>query len=95
MILDAVETIHECKAEHVQSVPLQEMLGDVPVWQGVVEVFSLTGHPKAKRCYAWRAIAPGDKDFHFTAVLEIPPVKDARTAVQASIMARKADRGRL
>ena len=29
------------------------MFGDKTVWEGVVESFAITGHPKAKRCYAW------------------------------------------
>ena len=46
------------------------------------------GHPKAQKAYAW-AHYDGDKDqeIRFVAMLEIPPVKDAKTAVQASIMA--------
>jgi len=53
-----------------------------------VEVFGLTGHPRAKRAYTWSHRAgQADKDKRFVAVLEIPPVKDAQTAVQASIMA--------
>lgn len=43
----------KCKAQHEKSVPVIEMFGDKTVWEGVVESFAITGHPKAKRCYAW------------------------------------------
>jgi hypothetical protein len=57
------------------------------VWQGDVEVFDLTGHPKAKRAYAWRH-PDGAKNerTRFVAVLEIPPVNAAQTAVQVQIV---------
>jgi hypothetical protein len=52
-------------------------------WDGVVEVFRLAGHPKAKRCYAW-SFTEG-KETRFVTVLEIPPVESAQTAVRAAI----------
>ena len=33
--------------------PVHEVFRGETVWQGDVEVFDLTGHPKAKRAYAW------------------------------------------
>jgi hypothetical protein len=53
------------------------------VWDGVVEVFNLTGHPQAKRCYAWTFI--NDVVTHYVTVLELPPVTCACTAVRAAI----------
>jgi hypothetical protein len=77
---DAVQAAHHCMAAHVQSVPVIEKPGDQPLWQGVVEVFNLFGHPQAKRCYAWFA----DKDEGpTTMVLEIPPVDSPRAAVKS------------
>jgi hypothetical protein len=58
-------------------------------WEGVVEVFDITGHPKAKRCYAWVHNAlnfeTGKDEDQFVTVLEIPPVDSPQTAVRASI----------
>ena len=45
---NTVQTIHGCKAEHVKSVPVIEMFWGKVAWDGVVEVFRLTGHPKSK-----------------------------------------------
>ena len=68
--------------------PVHEVFRGKIVWQGNVEVFDLNGHPKAKRCYAWSHLdGPKDERTRFVAVLEIPPVESAKTAVQASIMA--------
>jgi hypothetical protein len=69
---NAVKTTHRCKAEHVKSVPVIEMFWQKVAWDGVVEVFRRTGHPKAKRCYAW-SFTKG-KETRFVTVLEIPPV---------------------
>ena len=47
---EAVEVMHKCKAQHEKSVPLVELFGDKTVWEGVVESFAITEHPKTKRC---------------------------------------------
>ena len=51
------------------------------------EVFAITGHPKAKRCYAWGHVS-GDDDQarRYVCVLELPPVDSPETAVRAGIM---------
>jgi hypothetical protein len=84
----AVQNLHGCAAIWVESVPVRELFRGKVVWDGEVEVFSLVGHPKAKYAYAW-AHLDGKKDekTRYVAVLEIPPVEDAKTAVQASIVA--------
>lgn len=42
----AVERMHDCKALLVQSVPVKEAFGGNTVWEGVVHVFELIGHPR-------------------------------------------------
>jgi hypothetical protein len=57
------------------------------VWKGQVQVFDLSGHPKAARCYAWSyPEGPSNQDERFVAVLEIPPVVFTVTTLQASIV---------
>ena len=80
---NAVQTTHRCKAVHVRSVPVIEMFWHKAAWDGVVEVFRLSGHPKAKRCYAWSFTEA--QATRFVTVLEIPPVESAQTAVRAAI----------
>ena len=79
--------LHNCGAEWRETVPVHEVFQGKTVWQGEVEVFDLTGHPKAKRAYAW-AHLDGDKDerTRYVAVLEIPPVESAVTAVRLSVV---------
>ena len=79
--------LHGCDSKHVESVPVHEVFQGQTAWKGIVEVFDITGHPKAKRCYAWSHL-DGDKDqsTRYVAVLEIPPVESPQTAVRASIL---------
>ena len=83
---EVVELAHKCRATHARSDVVVEMFGSKTVWEGVVEAFDLTGHAKAKRCYAWSY--HDDKETQFVTVLELPPVTDARTAVQAAIVSK-------
>jgi hypothetical protein len=84
----AVEHLHKRKATHSASVPVREVFEGRTIWNGQVEVFDLTGHPKAKRAYAWsHRDGKDDKDERFVAVLEIPPVTSPETAVKVAIAA--------
>jgi len=76
-----IATLHECDSKHVDSVPVHEVFQGQTAWKGVVEVFDLIGHQKAKRCYAW---AHGEPE-EFITILEIPPVKDAESAVKVGV----------
>jgi hypothetical protein len=79
----AIEAMHGCKAAHERSVVVVERFKNQTVWEGVVESFALTGHSKAKRCYAWSYQDNGETQY--VNVLEIPPVESPKTAVQAAI----------
>jgi hypothetical protein len=83
----AVSQLHNCGATYAKTVPVHEVFRGETVWQGEVEVFDLTGHPKAKRAYAWsHREGPNDEGERFVTVLEIPPIVSPITAVRASIM---------
>ena len=70
-----------------ETVPVHEVFRGETVWQGDVEVFDLTGHPKAKRAYAWSHLdGKQDDRTRFVAVLEIPPVESTETAVRVQIV---------
>jgi hypothetical protein len=43
----AVESQHGCTATLAQSVPVKETFGGKTVWEGIVHVFKINGHPKA------------------------------------------------
>jgi hypothetical protein len=83
----AVEDQHGCTATLVQSVPITETFDGKAVWDGVVHVFDLTGHPKAARTYAWSSPIEGSDKRRFFAVLHLPPVTSPVEAVRAAIVA--------
>ena len=83
-LAQAVERMHPCKATLAQSVPVRERHGDATVWEGVVHVFDLTGHPKATRAYAWSSPIEGSDKRRFFAVLHQGPVTSPVEAVRAA-----------
>jgi hypothetical protein len=88
-----IHHLHGCDSKHVESVPVHEVFRGQTVWQGVVEVFTVTGHPKAQRAYAWAHLTGADDSGErIVAVLELPPVASPETAVRASIVADKRKR---
>ena len=82
----AVESQHGGTATLVQAVPVREEFEGKTVWDGVVHVFDLAGHPNAKRAYAWSYERPDGKR-RFFAVLHIPPIDSPVNAVRAAIVA--------
>src|ERR1035438_3504346 len=87
-----IRHLHGAKAKHLESVPIKESFQGQTVWDGVVEVFHLKGHPKTDRVYAWMHDTddPAYPKRHVT-VLHIPPVVSLRTAVQAAIVQEARD----
>jgi len=77
----AIMQSHDCGATWCKSVYVEEVSRGEVVWSGKVEVFDLTGHPKAKRCHGWRY---GDPE-QFITILELPPVTDAYSAVKVGV----------
>jgi hypothetical protein len=84
----ALMQLHNCGATWRETVPVHEVFRGQTVWQGEVEVFDLTGHPKAHRAYGWsHRDGKNDAGERFVTVLEIPPVDSALSAVRVSIVA--------
>jgi hypothetical protein len=81
-----IRRLHGCESTYVESVPVSETFHGKIVWDGTVEIFSLTDHPKAKRCFVW-SYRQDDGALTTTAVLEYPPVDSPIAAVRASIAA--------
>jgi hypothetical protein len=82
-----IHKLHGVHSTHVQSVPVKEEFGGKVIWDGIVEVFQLHGHPKATHAYAWahETDDPANPFRHVT-VLKIPPAVSPITAVRAAIM---------
>jgi hypothetical protein len=70
----AIQSQHGGTATHVQSVPVRETFKGQPVWEGMVHVFDLEGHPKATRAYAWSSPIEGSTKRRFFAVLHMGPI---------------------
>ncbi len=49
---DVIRHLHGAEPSHVESVPIMEQFNGETIWQGIVEVFDLVGHPKTGRVYA-------------------------------------------
>jgi hypothetical protein len=84
---EAVETQHGGTATLAQSVPVLETFKGHPVWEGIVHVFDIEGHPMASRAYAWSSPIEGSTKRRFFAVLHIPPITSPLDAVRAAIVA--------
>lgn len=75
---------HGCEAALVDAVQVSESFPERMPWFGNVVIFDLTGHPKAKRCYAWgHRKAKGD--WEITTMLELPPVTSPQSAVRTAV----------
>jgi hypothetical protein len=84
---DAIHKLHGGKATHRESVAVKDVFNGETVWDGIVEVFHLEGHPKANTAYAWLHDT-GDpaKAIQHVTVLHVPPVISPLTAVRAFII---------
>ena len=82
-----IRRLHGAEAMHVESVPVKETFKGETVWEGIVEVFDLIGHPTASRVYAWAHDTddPENPSRHVT-VLHSHPIKSAEDAVRAAII---------
>ena len=91
---DVIHRLHGAQATHVESVPVTEGFHGKTIWDGIVEVFDLSGHPKADRIYAWSHDTddPANPKRYVT-VLHIPPVVSPQTAVRAAIVQEFRDSG--
>ena len=83
----AVESQNSCRATLARTVPIREFHQGQLVWQGVVHVFDLEGHPKATRAYAWSAAIDGSTKRRYYAVLQLGGIKTPLDAVRAAVVA--------
>jgi hypothetical protein len=83
----SIERLYHCKATHTQSAIVCEVFHGKTVWDGTVEVFELSGHSQAQRCFAWKRWEDGEGDHErIVMVLGIPPVDSPIAAVKAAIV---------
>jgi hypothetical protein len=84
---DVIRKLHGVESTHRESVPVKEVFQGKTVWEGIVEVFDLHGHPKANTAYAWTH-ATDDPDIpkRSVTVLHVPPAVSPITAVRVAVM---------
>ena len=88
----SVETQHGGTATLSQTVPIHETFHGQVVWDGVVHVFDLDGHPSATRAYAWSSPIEGGDKRRFFAVLHLGGIRTPLDAVRAAIVTEHRDR---
>ena len=82
-----IRELHGAEATHRESVPVKEVFRGETVWDGIVEVFDLRGHPKTDTAYAWSHDTddPANPKRHVT-VLHIHPALTPLAAVRAALL---------
>ena len=83
---NAVEKACGCKVRHARSSAVIEGFEGEHIWDGVVEVFDLEGHSRAKQCYAFLFAEDGHSVIK--TVLGVPPVKSELDALRIAIAGR-------
>jgi hypothetical protein len=83
----AVERMHGGAATLAQSVYVRETFEGKTVWEGVVHVFDLSGHPTSTHAYAWSSPIEGSTKRRFFAVLHTERINSPLEAVRAAIVA--------
>ena len=83
----SIEAQHGGHATLAQTVPVNERFNGQAVWEGVVHVFDLEGHPKATRAFAWSSPIDGSDKRRFFAVLQLGAIQSPLDAVRAAIVA--------
>jgi len=81
-----IRKLHGAEPTHRESVPIKEVFRGETVWEGIVEVFDLKGHPKASKVYAWTNETDDPAKPHHVTVLNLGPIKSAVDAVRAAIV---------
>ncbi len=84
---DVIWRLHGVESNHVDSVAVKEVYKGKTLWDGIVEVFEVRGHPKTEKIYAWshETDDPKKPKRHVT-VLHIAPILSAEAAVKAAIV---------
>ncbi len=84
---EAICAMHHCESRHAGTFAVRKVREGQVVWTGLVEEFTLIGHPEATACYAWR-YGEGDIAKSFT-LLKLPPVDSPQQAVQLFLLAKE------
>ena len=79
-----IETQHGAQSTFVKSIRVHRSMENQSNWDGVVHVFDLNNHPKAKRAFAWSSPISGSGKPRFFAVLQTDAIATPIQAVKAA-----------
>lgn len=82
-----IELQHGGTGTFVQSVRVHKVPANKADWDGMVHVFDLKGHPKAKRAFAWSSPIKGGTAPRYFAVLQQARINTPADAVKAAAAA--------
>jgi len=83
-----IAELHGCSSLHIETVWVHETFLGKSIWHGNVEVFLLSGHPRAEMCYAWtQPLVRKSKRVRFFAVLATSVIKTPLDAVKMAHLA--------
>jgi hypothetical protein len=85
-LIDVIRELHGAEPTHRESVPIKETWNGQTIWEGIVEVFHLHGHPETDTVYAWSHDTddPNSPKRHVT-VLHVHPATSPLMAVRTAI----------
>ena len=52
-LTEAIARMYDCSVEHSETVRVIEKISGETAFDGGVEIFSVTGHPKATQTFGW------------------------------------------
>ncbi len=81
----AVHAQHGGKATLVTKLPIKDIHDGQTVWEGVVYIFDLEGHPGATGANAWSSLVEGSANRRFFSVLHLDGIRSPLDAVRAAI----------
>ena len=82
-----IRKLHGAESTHRESVPVKEVWEGKTIWEGIVEVFHIHGHPETDTAYAWSHDTddPDSPKRHVT-VLHVHPALSPLDAVRVAIV---------
>jgi hypothetical protein len=81
-----IQELHGVAATYRENVPIKEKWKGRTIWDGVVEVFDLHGHPETDTVYAWLHDTGDPANPLPVTVLHIDPALSPAKAVRAFIV---------
>lgn len=76
-----IRRYHGVESKHLESVPVKERDERGTIWEGMVEVFQLIGHPEAYQAFGWSRSEDWNKKY--VIVLQMESILSASDAVRA------------